>query len=143
MWTDQWAGVWIPPTVGLVGGAYLGGLLGGRGSFQVGVLELQQSMDSAGYHRGLSVWRKGEGETEAHTQATLAAPISPDILFPHSLRCSVPLGPLPGLQAGLASAHLLPGTGVVVSCWQGGLVRTEDGPGLWSRRPPERGQADM
>lgn len=122
-----------------MGGAYLRGLLRGRGSSQVGVLGLQLNMDSVGYHRGLSVQRKGEGETEAHTQATLPSPIIPDIPSPHSLRCSVPLGPLTGHQAGLASAHQLPGTGVVVSCWRGGLVRREGGPGLWSRRPPERG----
>lgn len=72
MWPAQQAGVWVPPTAELVGGAYLGGLLGGKGR----VLELPWSMDSAGYCRGLSVWRKGEGETEAHTQATLPAPIS-------------------------------------------------------------------
>lgn len=126
-----------------VRGTYLGVLLGGRGSFRVGVLELQQSMDSAGYHRGLSVWRKGEGGTEAHTQATLPAPHSPDTPSPHSPRCSVPLGPLPGHQAGLTSDRQLSGTGVVVSCWRGGSVRREGGPGLRSRRPPEREQADM
>lgn len=80
-------------------GHILGGLPGGRESFPVGVLGLQLSTDSAGYHRGLS-------------------------------RYSVPLGLLPGHQAGLAFAHLLPGIGVVVSCWQGGSVRREGGPGL-------------
>lgn len=111
-------------------GHILGGLPGGRESFPVGVLGLQLSTDSAGYHRGLSVRRKDEGETEAHTQGTLLALISPDTPSPYSPRYSVPLGLLPGHQAGLAFAHLLPGIGVVVSCWQGGSVRREGGPGL-------------
>lgn len=122
-------------------GAYLGGLLRGMGSSRVWILGLRLSRNSAGYHRGLSVWRKGEGETEAHTQAILPSLIIPDTPSPHSPRCSVPLEPLPGHQAGLASARQLPGTGAAVSCWQGGLVRREGGPGLWNRRPPERGQA--
>lgn len=125
------------------GGAYLGGLQGGRGNSQVGVLELWPSMDSVDYHRVLSVGRQGKGETEAHTQAILPFPISPVTPSPHSLRCSAPLGPPPGYRAGPASARPLPGTGVVASCWQGGSVRREGVPGLQSGKPPERGHVAM
>lgn len=116
-------------------GAYLGGLLGGKGR----VLELRPSKDSAGYRRGLSVRRKVRGKL----RPALRPPCPPPSAWhssPYSLRCSVPRGPLPGLQAGLASSRLLPGTGVAVSCWRGGLVRREDGPGLWSRRPQGEGR---
>lgn len=136
----QKSSVWISPRAGYNwGGVYLGDLPGGRGNSRVGVLELWRSMDSVGYRRGLSVGRQGQVETEAHTHAILPSPISPATLPPHSLRCSVPLGPPPGFQAGPASARPLLSTGAVVSCWQGGSLRREGVPGLRSRKPPREG----
>ena len=120
-------------------GAYLGGLRGERGNSPVGVPELWQSMDSVGYHRGLSVGRQGKGETEAHTPGHPVFPHQPCHTFPSLTEVlSPPRAPArpPGRSGLRPSAARYRGGGVLLARWLGekrGCARPEE------QETPERG----